>query len=131
MLYRILHRSRIENQYQGEKEIEFDDEGNAIETDHRCVLENFHKKSRETGVKVGNKLRDQVIEAIEKLGNGFAESLNPDEFQNGKVRAYYAEILNIIYRLLFLMFAEQKGWLPVRNSIYARTYSLNSLREKN
>jgi hypothetical protein len=129
VLYRILHSSRIENQYQGKQEIEYDEEGNPIEVEDNCLLESFHKKSRETGVKVGNKLRDQVIEAIEKLGNGFAESLDPDEFQNGKVKGFYAEILNIIYRLLFLMFAEQKGWLPVRNSIYARTYSLNALRE--
>jgi hypothetical protein len=129
VLYKILHRSRIENQFQGKQEIEYDEEGNPIEIEDNCLLEGFHKKSRETGVKVGNKLRDQVIEAIEKLGNGFAESLDPDEFQNGKVKALYAEILNIIYRLLFLMFAEQKGWLPVRNSIYARTYSLNALRE--
>lgn len=129
VLFRILHSSRIENQYQGKQEIEYDEEGNPIEVEENCLLESFHKKSRETGVKVGNKLRDQVIEAIEKLGNGFAESLDPDEFQNGKVKAFYAEILNIIYRLLFLMFAEQKGWLPVRNSIYARTYSLNALRE--
>jgi len=129
VLFRILHASRIENQYQGKQDIEFDEEGNPIEVEDNCLLESFHKKSRETGVKVGNKLRDQVIEAIEKLGNGFAESLDPDEFQNGKVKGFYAEILNIIYRLLFLMFAEQKGWLPVRNSIYARTYSLNALRE--
>lgn len=130
VFYRIVHRSRIENQYQGEQETEYDEEGNPIEVEDNCLLESFHKKSRETGVKVGNKLRDQVIEAIEKLGNGFAENLNPDEFQNGKVKAFYGEILNIIYRLLFLMFAEQKGWLPVRNSIYARTYSLNALRER-
>ncbi len=129
VLFRILHRSRIENQYQGKQEIEYDEEGNPIEVEDNCLLESFHKKSRETGIKVGNKLRDQVIEAIEKLGNGFAESLDPDEFQNGKVKGFYAEILNIIYRLLFLMFAEQKGWLPVRNSIYSRTYSLNALRE--
>jgi hypothetical protein len=129
VLYRILHRSRIENQYQGKQEVEYDEEGNAIEIEDNCLLESFHKKSRETGVKVGNKLRDQVIDSIEKLGNGFAENLNPDEFQNGKVKEFYAEILNIIYRLLFLMFAEQKGWLPVRNSVYARTYSLNALRE--
>ncbi len=129
VLFRILHRSRIENQYQGEQEVELDEECNPIEIESNCLLESFHKKSRETGVKVGNKLRDQVIEAIEKLGNGFAENLNPDEFQNGKVKAFYAEILNVIYRLLFLMFAEQKGWLPVRNSIYARTYSINALRE--
>lgn len=130
VFYRIVHRSRIENQYQGEQVTEYDEEGNPIEVEDNCLLESFHKKSRETGVKVGNKLRDQVIEAIEKLGNGFAENLNPDEFQNGKVKAFYGEILNIIYRLLFLMFAEQKGWLPVRNSIYARTYSLNALRER-
>ena len=130
VLYRTLHQSRIDNQYQGNQVIEYDEEGVAIETEDNCLLESFHKKSRETGVKVGNKLREQVIDAIEKLGNGFAEDLNPDEFQNGKVKAYYAEILNIIYRLLFLMFAEQKGWLPVRNSIYARTYSLNALRER-
>lgn len=129
VLFRILHSSRFENQYQGKQEIEYDEEGNPIEVEDNCLLENFHKKSRETGVKVGNKLRDQVIEAIEKLGNGFAESLDPDEFQNGNVKDFYAQILNIIYRLLFLMFAEQKGWLPVRNSIYARTYSLNALRE--
>jgi len=130
VLYRILHRSRFENQYQGTQEIEYDDEGNPIEIEDNCLLEKFHKKSRDTGVKVGNKLRDQVIEAIEKLGNGFAEDHNPEEFQNGKVKEFYNEILNIIYRLLFLMFAEQKGWLPVRNNIYAHTYSINALREK-
>lgn len=129
VLYRILHRSRIENQFTGNRETEYDDEGVAIDVEDNCLLESFHKKSRETGVKVGNHLRDQVVEAIEILGNGFAESLNPDEFQNGKVKAYYAEILNIIYRFLFLMFAEQKGWLPVRNTVYARTYSIGALRE--
>ena len=129
VLYRILHSSRMENQYQGKQEVEYDDEGNPIEVEDKCLLESFHKKSRETGVKVGNKLRDQVIEAIEKLGNGFAENLDPEDFQNGEVKAFYAEILNIIYRLLFLMFAEQKGWLPMRNSIYAHTYSVNALRE--
>lgn len=129
VLYRILHRSRIDNQFQGTQEIEYDEEGIPIETEENCLLEKFHKKSRETGVNVGTELRKQVVAAIEGLGNGFAEGLNPDEFQGAEVKAYYAEILNIIYRLLFLMFAEQKGWLPVRNSIYARTYSLNALRE--
>lgn len=130
VLYRILHRSRIENQYKGNIVEEFDEDGNVIEKPDNCILEAFHKKSRETGIKIGNKLRDQVIDAIELLGNGFAENLDPNDFQNGKVKAYYAEILNIIYRLLFLMFAEQKGWLPVRNNIYARTYSINSLKER-
>jgi len=130
VLYRVLHKSRFENQYQGAIEQEFDEDGNLIERPDNCLLELFHKKAKETGIKVGNKLREQVINSIELLGNGFAEHLNPDDFQSVQVKAYYAEILNIIYRLLFLMFAEQKGWLPVRNSIYARTYSINSLKER-
>jgi hypothetical protein len=130
VLYRVLHKTRFENQYQGAIEQEVDEDGNLIERPDNCLLELFHKKAKETGIKVGNKLREQVINSIELLGNGFAEHLNPDDFQNGQVKAYYAEILNIIYRLLFLMFAEQKGWLPVRNSIYARTYSINSLKER-
>ena len=128
VLYRILHKSRFEYQYLSTGETLYDDEGNPVETDDSCLLELFHKKSRETGVKIGTHLRDQVVEAIEKLGNGFAESLNPDEFRNGKAKEFYSEILNIIYRLLFLMFAEQKGWLPVRNLVYAQTYSIGSLR---
>jgi hypothetical protein len=116
VLYRILHRSRFVGQNEKEEET-------------TCLLEDFHKKSREEGIKVGNKLRDQVIEAIETLGNGFATSLNPDEYNDAQTKAFYAEILNIIYRILFLLFAEQKGWLPVRNEWYSRTYSIIALRE--
>jgi len=129
VMYRVLHKSRFENQFRGAVETRYDDEGNPVEAEESCLLEKFHRKSRETGVKIGNHLRDQVVDAIELLGNGFAESLNPDEFTNGKVKDFYAGILNVIYRLLFLMFAEQKGWLPVRNLIYAHTYSIGALRE--
>lgn len=131
VLYRICHRSRFEGQFKtDEPQIEFDEEGNEIETNiEKCLLEKFHEKSRETGIKVGNKLRDQVITTIETLGSGFTEHLDSSGWDDKQVKAYYAEILNLIYRFLFLLFAEQKGWLPVQNEVYARTYSLNALRE--
>ena len=121
ILYRMMHSSRFVGQYEKQKEEE--------ET-QTCLLEKFHTLSRETGVKVGDNLRKQVRIAIETLGNGFAENLNPDDFNDTKEKKFYSEILNIIYRLLFLLFAEQKGWLPVKNEIYARTYSINALRER-
>lgn len=121
ILYRLMHRSRFDGQYQ--KQIEEADEP-------ACLLEKFHTLSRDTGVKVGENLRKQVRLAIETFGNGFAENLNPDEFNEAEEKKFYSETLNIIYRLLFLLFAEQKGWLPVKNTIYARTYSINALRER-
>lgn len=121
ILYRMMHNSRFIGQYEKQKE---------EEEPQICLLEKFHALSRETGVKVGDNLRKQVRIAIETLGNGFAENINPDNFDDTKEKKFYSETLNIIYRLLFLLFAEQKGWLPVKNDIYARTYSINALRER-
>ena len=120
ILYKILHSSRFIGQYKHPDSKEKDD----------CLLERFHKESIETGVKVGDNLRKQVKIAIESFGNGFAQNLNPDDFDDDKVRIFYSEILNIIYRLLFLLFAEQKGWLPIKNEVYTKTYSVNYLRER-
>ncbi len=121
ILYRLIHRSRFDGQFERQPE----------ETEEpACLLEKFHTLSRDTGVKVGENLRKQVRLAIETFGNGFAENLNPDDFDEAGVKKFYSETLNVIYRLLFLLFAEQKGWLPVKNSIYARTYSINALRER-
>jgi hypothetical protein len=121
ILYRMLHSSRFVGQYENQKD---------EEDSKTCLLERFHTLSRETGVKVGDNLRKQVRIAIETLGNGFAENINPDDFNDAKEKKFYSETLNIIYRLLFLLFAEQKGWLPVKNEVYARTYSINALRER-
>lgn len=121
ILYRIAHSSRFINQFEKKND-------DVIK--ETCWLEKFHTLSVETGVKVGDNLRKQVHIAIETIGNGFAQNLNPDDFNEEKVKKFYSETLNIIYRLLFLLFAEQKGWLPVKNSVYARTYSINYLRER-
>ena len=50
VLYRVLHKSRFENQYQGDIEQEFDEEGNLIEKPDNCLLELYHKKAKETGI---------------------------------------------------------------------------------
>ncbi len=44
------------------------------------------------------------------------------------IQQYYAEILHIVYRILFLLFAEQRGMMPGRDSLYAQSYSIARLR---
>lgn len=100
--------------------------------DGECILESFYQRSLAAGVKVGDDLRENVKEAIEVLGNGFLDNelkavlLDDPEL----TKEYYNEILHVIYRLLFLLYAEQRGMLPMRNSIYADSYSITKLREK-
>ena len=96
-------------------------------------LERFYKDSLATGIRVGEDLREQVRQAIETLGNRFlaggvvrSPAGHPDAAASGPngslidrlqtdtelCRAYYQAILRLVYRVLFLLFAEQRGMLP-------------------
>jgi hypothetical protein len=113
-LYRIAHASRF-----------------LPDKDGVCPLEQFYKESVAAGVTVGENLRGNVKKAIEALGNGFLtpeltkKMIEDEEF----CKAYYSELLRVIYRLLFLLFAEQRAMLPTRDSLYAEEYSITRLRE--
>ncbi len=124
-LYRLAHASRF-------RPVGTD------EDEEQLPLEQFHQTARATGVKVGEDLRPQVVDAIEHLGNGFLQG-GPElieELQGDpdKARAFYSEILRVVYRILFLLFAEQRGLVPEADAelkeVYWSDYSLTALREK-
>ncbi len=134
-LYRLAHASRFRPAVE-DKEAEGDEVED--EEDAGLPLEQFHQTARATGVKVGEDLRPQVVEAIEHLGNGFLQG-DPElieELQGDpdKARAFYSEILRVVYRILFLLFAEQRGLVPDAEAklkdVYWSDYSLTALREK-
>ncbi len=114
VLYRMAHASRF-----------------IPDKDYVCPLEQFYKESVAAGVTVGENLRRNVKKAIEALGNGFLTlELTKKMIEDAEFcKAYYSELLRVIYRLLFLLFAEQRAMLPTRDSLYAEEYSITRLRE--
>jgi len=114
-LYRLVHPSRF-----------------VPDKDGVPPLEHFYKKSLAAGEKIGDDLRANVKLAIERLGNGFLTKSLIDEMIDDpeKCQEYYQEILHVVYRIIFLMFAEQRGMLPSRDSLYADAYSITKLRER-
>jgi hypothetical protein len=116
-LYRLLHASRFWARP--------DDAG-------KCPLDQLYDDSVATGIKVGEQLQGNVRRAIQHLATGFLDAptlarLRGDE---AATRAFYAEALHVVYRILFLLYAEQRGMLPGRSSLYAQEYSLARLRER-
>ncbi len=112
-LYRLVHRSRF-------LLLPGDEEG-------RCPLEVLFEQSREHGVEIGRELQRQVRAAIEALAEGIFDTEQRRLLDDPKeARALYHELLLVIYRLLFLLFAEQRRMLPSRG-IYADTYSVTGL----
>lgn len=113
-MYRMVHASRF-----------------LPDQDGISPLEHFYKESVAAGVKVGEDLRQNVKKAIEALGNGFlTPELTKKMIEDEELcKTYYAELLRVIYRLLFLLFAEQRAMLPTKESIYIEEYSITRLRQ--
>lgn len=124
LLWLVCHQSRVE-----------------AESPSGCWLEKWSQSSRERGVRALEQLRTGVEEAITCLGRGFlAHPANGGlraRLRSGDLDAqdYYRQILRLVYRLLFLFVAEDRGLLLLpgddRESArlrYVRHYSTARLR---
>src|SRR5690606_39314294 len=98
LLYRLLHASRFE-----------------VETGAApaaCWLEKWRGEAITSGTRALNQLREGVKEAITTLGTGFLRHpANTGLRQDLDVRAFHGALLRLVYRLLFLFVAEDRGAL--------------------
>lgn len=107
-----------------------------------CALERWRDRGRVEGVVARDKLRQGVEAALRELGQGFVEHPGNiplrEALADGTLtpQGYYEELLRLVYRLIFLFAAEDRGLLhPPEASesarqIYAEGYALTRLRER-
>jgi hypothetical protein len=92
----------------------------------RCFLDRAYRASTEYAAKVSEELKDNVYEALRLLVQGFlsfpGNNLGPDDLGIIRENAFI-----VIYRLLFVLYAEARGFLPVSDPDYQETYSLRAL----
>ncbi|WP_166462082.1 Eco57I restriction-modification methylase domain-containing protein [Mycobacterium paragordonae] len=104
----------------------------AVDTGVDTLLEELYVKAISAGVAAGRRLQPQVRAAISRLANGLMDA-NPDlrtqlEDDPDVGRDLYRELLTVLYRILFLLFAEQRGMLQDAHPLYKDSYSLTRLR---
>jgi very-short-patch-repair endonuclease len=141
LLYRLLHRTRLPS------------DGRAPAD---CLLETYYQQAVEQGGRVRERLRDGVEQAIVILANGFlrhpasaalratlrprrgeesAFSSPPSEAVHAErsqregegADALYRQLLRLVYRLLFLLTAEERG-LMGGDPLYRDHYGVGRLR---
>ena len=126
LLYRLLHRTRFPWP-----------EAPA----HDCPLERLYQQGVEEGGRVRDKLRDGVKRALETLGRALLAREGNDALREALERnaldaaGFYRELLNFVYRLLFLMVTEERkllagGGEPDKYEIFARHYGIGRLRQR-
>ena len=123
LLWLLCHQSRVE-----------------AERPSDCWLEKWMKEAEDRGTRAREHLRVGVEDAIIALGTGFLEynanSDLRDKLCDGRLdkQNYYRQLLRIVYRLLFLFVAEDRGLLLDRNAPeiarekYTQYYSTSRLR---
>jgi hypothetical protein len=103
-----------------------------------CVLERWRDAGAREGEAARDRLASQVEIALKVLGSGFLEA-NPDlaaRLRTGEVNLteWFNELLRLVYRLIFLMVAEDRNLLhpdtakPEARKLYAEGYGLTHLR---
>ena len=123
LLWLVCHQSRFE-----------------ASNPEECWLEQWTRTAADTGTRALDSLRQGVEEAIKTLGSGFlAHPTNKQlqhDLQDGTLTAtgYYRTLLRLVYRLLFLFVAEDRGALldpnadALAKARYAQHYSTAQLR---
>ncbi len=122
-LWLIIHRSRF---------------GPAGSPATDCALERWRETGAREGVVARDRLAGQVEIALRVLGTGFLEA-NPDLAAQLRSRelsltTWFNELLRLVYRLIFLMVAEDRALLHPPNArkdarrLYVDGYGLAALR---
>jgi len=106
-------------------------------------LETWRAKGLDEGERIVEKLRFSVADALRQLGTGFVahpkntmlrQKLNSGELTTD---AYFQQVLRLVYRMLFLLTAEDRNIAlfpgaeyKAARSLYDKGYSINNLRER-
>ena len=94
-------------------------------------LVSFLQASVNSAQAIGDTVKRQVYDALRHLAQGFLDykgnALTPD---SATLKEIYDNALIVLYRLLFILYAEARDLLPVRESEqYRDTYSLQAMKE--
>ena len=91
-------------------------------------LDHVLGKSQRYTIAVSDDLKGRVYDALRLLIGGFLNfSRNRFDKANPPLNEIHTNCLILLYRVLFILYAESRGLLPVENPDYAARYSLAAL----
>jgi hypothetical protein len=86
------------------------------------LIDRLVDQSRRHGVQVCRVLGDGVLEALALLIGTLAAGKRP-----ASMPVLFEQSLTVLYRVLFLLFAEARGLLPLWHPVYRERYSLDTI----
>jgi len=95
----------------------------------RVFLEDALAASQAYAVALEEDVEGNVYQALERLMQGFLD-LPANGLGRGDLRETYENSLYLLYRLLFILYGESRGLLPLHLTSYRDSYSLERLKRE-
>jgi len=93
-------------------------------------LEKVYKGSVDYAEAVGEQLKENVYQALKILAEGFLKTPG-NNLKETHLKEIHDNSLILLYRLLFILYAEYRGLLPIgENRLYTDSYSLDALKKE-
>ncbi|MEW6571054.1 MAG: hypothetical protein AB1390_07765 [Nitrospirota bacterium] len=95
-----------------------------------AFLDKIYKGSVDYAREIGDELKDNVYKALKVLSEGFLKTYG-NRLSQENLKEIHDNSLILLYRLLFILYAEYRGLLPLNeNTLYTDSYSLDSLKKE-
>jgi len=102
-----------------------------IQVDGKSFLDRVLEDSNQYAVELEADIKERAYEVVELLCRGFAAGFSTDQLTGQTLRDIYDNSLTLLYRLLFVFYAEARDLLPLTaNQTYRDKYSLHRLTQE-
>jgi type I restriction-modification system DNA methylase subunit len=99
-----------------------------LQVDGKSLLDRILEGSEEYAVELEADIKERAYDVVELLCRGFAADFSHTQLTNATLKSIYDNSLTLLYRLLFVFYAEARELLPLTtNASYRENYSLRKL----
>ncbi len=118
------------------RRLSFEHIPSAGEAKPRSLLDRLSDGSQQYAAELGESLKERVFEQIFRLlAEGFIANIREREgrttaLSQERLDAIFQGVLTLLYRLLFLLYAEARDLLPVRETLDYSTVSISAIKQE-
>ncbi|MBL7209220.1 MAG: Eco57I restriction-modification methylase domain-containing protein [Dehalococcoidia bacterium] len=99
-----------------------------LQIDGKSFLDRVLEGSDEYTVELEGDIKERAYDVVERLCRGFAADFTHEQLTDATLKSIYDNSLTLLYRLLFVFYAEARELLPLTsNASYRENYSLRRL----
>lgn len=95
--------------------------------DEQPALETYRQASIKATQDIEKHLRSSMDDILRNICMGFVRSEGRSVFTESDRDAIFSNSVYLLYRMVFILYAESRGLLPVANPAYAESFSLASI----